>query len=177
VVDHDRTKKPVSQAVWSKARPLMHAMTDFTDTWERFGNAISPSAPFPRQRSRVAVAGSLVPLLVASYFTTSYMVLKGTGFAMGFAFFGDPIITPSMRLLNSAFPHWAKALQLRHTVLRGVPTNAQLAITILRVGERNKAPIPPPPTSASPPPVEPHATAGEGLDHLGKWHFWHVRSI
>ena len=32
-------------------------------------------------------------------------------------------------------------------ILRGIPTNAQLALTLQRVGEANKAPIPPPPSS------------------------------
>ena len=37
------------------------------------------------------------------------------------------------------------------TILRGVPTNAQLAITLQRIGEANLAPIPPPPRSDDPP--------------------------
>jgi hypothetical protein len=40
-------------------------------------------------------------------------------------------------------------------ILRGVPTNAQLTITLQRIGEANKAPIPPPPTSDEPPADEP----------------------
>jgi hypothetical protein len=39
--------------------------------------------------------------------------------------------------------------------LKGVPTNAQLTITLLRIGEANKAPIPPPPRSDHPPPSRP----------------------
>lgn len=39
---------------------------------------------------------------------------------------------------------------MRSTILKGIPTNAQLTITLLRVGERNKAPLPPPPTSDKP---------------------------
>ena len=49
-VEHDRTKTPVSRAVWDQARPVMHTMADFVDTWERFVNALSPTAPFPRRR-------------------------------------------------------------------------------------------------------------------------------
>jgi hypothetical protein len=41
------------------------------------------------------------------------------------------------------------------TILKGVPTNAQLTITLLRTGEANKAPIPPPPRSDQPPPSRP----------------------
>lgn len=36
------------------------------------------------------------------------------------------------------------------TILAGVPTNAQLTITLLRLAEQNKAPLPPPPTSMQP---------------------------
>ena len=37
-------------------------------------------------------------------------------------------------------------------ILRGVPTNAQVAITLLRIGEARKAPIPPPPIYNAAPP-------------------------
>ena len=46
------------------------------------------------------------------------------------------------------------------TLLKGVPTNAQLTITLLRIGEANKAPLPPPPRSDTPPPDGP-----KELDH------------
>lgn len=169
-VEHDRTKTPVSRAVWDQARPIMHMMADFVDTWERFGNALSPTAPFPRRRPQLTLAACLLPMLIGSYFTTSYMVLKGVGFAIGFGFFGDPIITPAIAFLNSNYPHWTKQLQLRHSVLKGIPTNVQLVLTLLRVGEQHKAPIPPPPNSDAPPPVQPHPTAGQDLDHLGEYH-------
>lgn len=95
------------------------------------------------------------------------MLLKGTGFGIGFGFFGDPIITPGLQYVNKNFPQWVQWLEMRHTVLRGIPTNAQLLITLLRIGEKNNAPLPPPPSSDEPPPVKPHATAGQDLDHLG----------
>ena len=37
------------------------------------------------------------------------------------------------------------------TALKGVPTNAQLTLTLLRIAERNKSPLPPPPTAADGP--------------------------
>lgn len=150
----------------------MHAMADFVDTWERFGNALSPTAPFHRHRPRLTLTACLLPLLLGSFFTSSYMLLKGIGFGAGFGFFGDPIITPSMNYINKHFPNWQRYLELRHSILRGIPTNAQLVVTLLRIGEHNKAPIPPPPTTDSPPPVEPHATAGQDLDHLGTCLFY-----
>jgi hypothetical protein len=34
---HDKTKQPMETAIWTKMRPLMHGISDVTDTWERFG--------------------------------------------------------------------------------------------------------------------------------------------
>ncbi|GJN73483.1 hypothetical protein PLICBS_007561 [Purpureocillium lilacinum] len=164
---HDKTKKPVSHAVWNKARPTMHLIADFVDTWERFGNALSPVPPFPKLRPRLILASCLVPLLLGSYFITPYMLLKGTGFIVGFTFFGDPILTPLLDFANRTYPRWQKYVELRNSVLKGVPTNAQLAVTLLRIGERNKAPVPPPPSSDMPPPAETNKDALQDLDHLG----------
>lgn len=166
--EHDKTKEPVSEAVWDKARPAMHMISDFADTWERFGNMLNPTAPFPRRRPRLTLAAVILPMFLAGFFTTSYMVMKGTGFGIGFGFFGDPIITPAIEFANRTYPRWQKYIELRNTLLKGIPTNAQVAITLMRIGEKNKAPIPPPPSSDVPPPNEAHATAGEGLEHLGK---------
>ncbi|KAK7991321.1 hypothetical protein PG988_000115 [Apiospora saccharicola] len=142
---HDKTKKPVESAMWSKMRPLMKIVGDITDTWERFANALSPTPPFPQHIYRMRVASLIIPLLITSLFVTSYMFIKGVTFGVGFGFFGDPIITRGVKLLNREFPHWEKLLELRNTVLKGVPTNAQLTLTLLRIGEANKAPLPPPP--------------------------------
>ena len=49
------------------------------------------------------------------------------------------------------------------TLLKGVPTNAQLTITLLRTGEANKAPLPPPPSSDQPPPAHPKSLNGDDL--------------
>ena len=126
-------------------RPFMRGLADFIDTWERFGNALSPTPPFPRDVYRLRLAGLIVPLLLASFFISSYMFVKSITFGVGFGFFGDPIIMRGLHLINTKFPNWQKLLELRNTILKGVPTNAQLTITVLRIGEANKAPLPPPP--------------------------------
>lgn len=115
---HDKTKKPVHETVWTKARPIMHGIADvryalffcdsnsmadqpkFVDTYERFGNALSPTPPFPQQRPRLILASVLLPVLLGSLFTTSYMLVKGTGFIVGFSFFGDPIIQRGLVVIN-----------------------------------------------------------------------------
>ena len=151
---HDKSKVPMETAMWNKMRPIMHGIADVSDTWERFGNVLSPTSPFPRDVYRLRLATLIVPLLAASFFITSYMVTKGMTFGIGFGFFGDPVIQPGIKWLNTNFPNWPKLLELRNTLLKGIPTNAQLTITLLRIGEANKAPLPPPPHSGGPPPDE-----------------------
>lgn len=95
------------------------------------------------------------------------MFTKGAAFGVGFGFFGDPIITPGIALLNRKFPHWQKLLELRNTVLKGVPTNAQLTLTLLRIGEANKAPLPPAPKAQEPPPDRPAGITDEEFRATG----------
>ncbi|KAI0969028.1 hypothetical protein F4678DRAFT_440689 [Xylaria arbuscula] len=152
---HDKTKVPVENAIWSKMRPIMHGISDVTDTWERLSNALSPTPPFPQETPRIRLASLIAPLLIVSLFTTSYLFVKGATFGVGFGFFGDPVITRGLRWLNRQYPHWQKILEMRNTVLKGVPTNAQLTLTLLRIGEANKAPLPPAPLVRAPAPDKP----------------------
>ncbi|RDL38821.1 Uncharacterized protein BP5553_03161 [Venustampulla echinocandica] len=163
---HDKTKEPVSAVMWSKARPVMHVLSGIADGWERFGNALSPTPPFPKEKPRIKLASVLLPVFLASMFTSSYLFMKINWFFFGFGLFGDPVIWRGLSYLNREFPNWTKLLEIKNNVLKGVPTNAQLAITLLRIGEANKAPLPPPPYSGPPPPDAAHKTAGENLEHL-----------
>lgn len=43
---HDKSKVPMETAMWNGMRPIMHAIGDLNDTWERFANALSPTPPF-----------------------------------------------------------------------------------------------------------------------------------
>lgn len=164
---HDKTKEPMEAAMWAKMKPMMHALADVADTWERFGNALSPTAPFPRNSYRIRLAVVASPLLLISLFLSSYMFTKFVTFAVGFGFFGDPVIARGLDLLNRRFPNWQKLLELRNTVLKGVPTNAQLTITLLRIGEANKAPLPPPPRTTDATPDGPVAVTAEDLQATG----------
>lgn len=164
---HDKTKVPMETAMWNKMRPIMHSLAGVADTWERFGNALDPTPPFPKELYRLRLATLIVPLLASSIFLTNYMVIKGLTFGIGFGFFGDPVISRGLEWLNAHYPNWQKLLELRNTVLKGIPTNAQLTITLLRIGEANKAPLPPPPTSQQPPPDEPVEITDEHLRAAG----------
>lgn len=48
-------------------------------------------------------------------------------------------------------------------MLKGIPTNAQLAVTLLRIGEANASPLPPPPTSKGKVPSRPASINCEEL--------------
>lgn len=165
---HDKTKQPMEDAMWSKMRPAMHAIGDIADGWERIANALSPTPPFPHT-AQYQLAAILVPLFLISLFVKPAHVVHGATFITGLVFFTDPLLQRGIRLLNEKIPDWPKYLQLRNTILKGVPTNAQLTITLLRIGEANRAPLPPPPRSDAPPPDQPadidkQAITDGGLD-------------
>jgi hypothetical protein len=128
---------------------------------------LNPTPPFPTNKYHLRLAVAITPLVLASLFVSSYMFMKGVTFGVGFGFFGDPVIQRGLALLNREFPHWQKLLELRNTLLKGVPTNAQLTITLLRLGEANKAPLPPPPHVAHPPAEKTANVNSEELRAMG----------
>ncbi len=164
---HDRTKVPMLQVFSDKVDPMLHMIEDFVDTWERFSNALSPTLPFPKYRPQLTLASCVPPVLIAPYFITPYVFLRGISFATGLALFGDPIIARGVQIINKTYPYWKRYFELRHTILRGIPTNAQLAITLLRIGEKNKTPLPPPPSLDLPPTQEPQPKAISETENLG----------
>ena len=153
--EHDKTKQPMEDAMWTKMRPTMHIIGDVADGWERFANALSPTPPFPKETPRLKLAAILVPALAISMLTTSATFVKMSTFFIGLVFFADPAMREAAAWLNREYPNWQKLLEIKATLLKSVPTNAQLTITLLRIGEANKAPLPPPPSSDQPPPKHP----------------------
>lgn len=151
---HDKTKQPMEAALWKQMRPAMHIIGDISDGWERIANALSPTPPFSADK-RLQLGAIFVPLLLISLITKPQWVMKGSTLLGGVAFFTDPLMQRGIALLNEKIPDWPKYLEIRNTLLKGVPTNAQLTVTLLRVGEANRAPLPPPPQSHQAPPDEP----------------------
>lgn len=150
----DRTKQPMEEAVWTKMRPAMHAIGDISDGWERFANALEPTPPFSSGK-KYQLGAIVAPLLLASLFTSAHVFVKMNTLITLIAFFTDPLMQRAIAILNEKIPNWPQYLELRNTLLKGVPTNAQLTITLLRIGEANRAPLPPPPSSSEPPPEKP----------------------
>ena len=168
--ENDTVKIPMEAAAWNKTRPIMHALSDIADTWERFGNALSPKPPFPHTAYRLQLAAILVPIFVFSPFISSYMVVKAITAGIGFSFFANPLITRGVDWLNGTYPKWQEVIELRNSVLKGVPSNAQLTLTLLRIGEVNKTPLPPPPHSTEPLPDKSIDATDEHLRDIGSDH-------
>lgn len=162
----DKTKAPMEEAVWAKMRPAMHVVGDIADGWERFANALSPTPPFDDNK-RLQLAAIFAPMLLLSLFVKAAWVVRGTYAISGLIFFTDPLQQQGIAWLNQNIPDWPKYLEIRNTLLKGVPTNAQLTITLLRIGEANRAPIPPPPSTTEPPPEEPAEIDKEALTDAG----------
>lgn len=129
--EDDKAKVPMETAIWNKMRPVLHGINDVSDTFERFGNALSPIPPFPKDAARFRLAAVIAPLLVLSLVTTNYMFMKGMGFGVGFGFFGDPVIQRGIVWLNKNYPNWPQLLELRYTLLQGVPVSPILSMRLL----------------------------------------------
>ncbi|KAL4252469.1 Protein of unknown function DUF3292 [Abortiporus biennis] len=146
----DAAKKPTQDAIWDKARPALIIIADIADGWERFANALSPTYPFPEWMPRFRIAAPLLPLYLV-YFIPTAILARFATFVFGFVFFAQPLIVRGARWLTTKVPNWRDYLDLRKTILLGVPTHAQLTLTLLRLAESQKAPLPPPPTSLDAP--------------------------
>ncbi|CDM33904.1 hypothetical protein CBS147339_7691 [Penicillium roqueforti] len=160
---HDKTRQPMKQSVMDIANSSMHVIGDITDTYEKMGNALSATTPFPRLSPRLRLATVLFPAFLASLMTSCYVFMKLSTLLIGLVFFGDPVIRRGVSYLNRRLPNWRKIIQLQNSLLKGIPTNAQLAITLLRIGEANASPLPPPPTSPDKVPSRPVSLNPEEL--------------
>ncbi|KAK4073259.1 uncharacterized protein Triagg1_5539 [Trichoderma aggressivum f. europaeum] len=143
--NHDRTKEPVARAVHSfRTRSALHTFPELIDTYERLGNALSPTSPFPTHRPRLTMATCLLPLLMSSFFGSCYGVMKVLGLFAGAIFFGKPIIERGVSIIDYRYPDWRQYTEMRNSILKG----------------------PPPPSSHGPPNVQLNAD-DYNLAHLG----------
>ncbi|KAL4903348.1 hypothetical protein BDW74DRAFT_39217 [Aspergillus multicolor] len=125
----------------------LRVLSDITDLCERFSNLLHPSPPFTLIGPRFQLVGILMSVFLLSSMVSSHVIVKSCSLAVGIAFFGDPVFKRAMDLLNTKIPDWKTYLDIEKTLLKGVPTNAQLTLTLLRIGELNSSPIPIPPRS------------------------------
>ncbi|WKT45476.1 Protein of unknown function DUF3292 [Fusarium oxysporum f. sp. vasinfectum] len=150
----DKSKSPMQELMWSQMRPLMHWVCRFCDIWERSANLLEPTAPFPRDTAQRRIVQLMLPTVILSAFTSYYIFYRIVTLGIGVGFFG------SIFLRNSY--GWLKH-NMERIVFRGIPTDSQLTIALLRHGERNNAPLPPSPEPKGPPLDEPHVLDGDDL--------------
>jgi hypothetical protein len=141
----DKSKVAVETGVAAGMRPSMHLITCVCDVWERVENLLSPKPPFHPtfHRNRLAAALSVVFLL--SICVSRGFIIRTSTFAFGALLFGDPVIQRASVWLDANLPSWRTYLNINNTLLAGVPTNAQVTLTQLRLAEARNTPIPPPP--------------------------------
>lgn len=147
----DRTKRPMKKKIGKATDKVMFVISDITDIWEKFSNILSPTPPFYGVTARLRLLGILTGISISSLVLSSHFILRTVSFLVGVVFFGDPIFQWTISFLNERVPNWKQELDLKKTLLKGVPTNAQLTLTLLRIGELNSSPLPPPPTSKEEP--------------------------
>ncbi|KAL2869758.1 uncharacterized protein BJX67DRAFT_346925 [Aspergillus lucknowensis] len=119
----------------------MRILSDVTDLCERISNLLSPSPPFDLVMPRLRLAGILILMCLASLLLSSYAIVKVCGLTIGLGLFGDPVFRRAVEYLDHNVPNWKEYLDIERTLLKGVPTNAQLALTLLRIGEKNATPL------------------------------------
>ncbi|KAJ5773841.1 hypothetical protein N7457_008737 [Penicillium paradoxum] len=109
----DKTKKPMKKKVAHATDNVMRVLSDITDIYEKFANILSPTPPFFLVTSRLRLASIFTLVSVVMPFTSSYWIIKLFGFTLGLGFFGDPIFTYTLNLLNSKVPNWKDQLDLQ----------------------------------------------------------------
>ncbi|KAL5357132.1 hypothetical protein BJX96DRAFT_181237 [Aspergillus floccosus] len=151
-VQQDETTQPMMEKVSKALVQAIRIISDITETYERFCNLLSPTPPFHLVNARLRLGSILVLWALCSLFIPSYWLIKSTTFLLGLVFFGDPLFQRSLAWMNYRFPHWKEEFDINETLLKGVPTNAQLTLTLLRLGEMTSSPLalPPEPMEKSP---------------------------
>ncbi|EEH36123.1 hypothetical protein PAAG_00446 [Paracoccidioides lutzii Pb01] len=184
--EHDKTKEHMMEIIREKAIQITVLIDGFSDVYERLskyaivrtissqqgecfadiltGSALSPKPPFISSWPRIRIALLLSFATAVILLTPSYIFIKTGTFLAGFGFFGDPIIGKATGLLDRKprNPTQAKG-EGGNLIFRGVPTNAQLTLTIFRIGEACGYPVPAPPVSLKSKTSESVSTAEEEL--------------
>ncbi|KAH8204192.1 hypothetical protein TruAng_001612 [Truncatella angustata] len=160
----DKSKAPMEETMWAQMKPLMHLLCLLNDTWERCGHMLNPVYPLSQGKNRLRAISMLLPLLVISWFFTAHFIYRLTALLFGIGVFGDPILSRAFEWFKRREPEWKYTYHMANTFFKGIPTDAQLALTLLRLGEANKAPLPPPPVKCEVPSAQTLELTGDILN-------------
>ncbi|KAI5475212.1 hypothetical protein MNV49_001723 [Pseudohyphozyma bogoriensis] len=139
-------KKKRDEMVARIAKGGQDALGDIADGCEIVHHMLSPPAVYPHYHARELFASAvLVPILLATAIVPAHWWAQGASFAFGFAFFGQPLIIRGTRKFMELVPNWQDLMNPRNSLLSRVPTNAQVAVYVLRSSEAAYEPLPPPP--------------------------------
>lgn len=110
----EKKKKEKTDKLAQVGLPLQQLTGDFANSWERWANALSPTVPpLHPNAARRKVALHILPLIILFGFFPWGFVSSALGFVAGVGFFGAPLITLILTLLNENFENWKEALELR----------------------------------------------------------------
>lgn len=109
-----KKKKEKTDKLAKVGLPLQQFTGDLADSWERWGNALAPTVPpLHPNAARRKVALHVLPLIILFGFFPWGFVSSALGFVAGIGFFGGPLITLLLALLDEKFEGWKEALELR----------------------------------------------------------------
>ncbi|KAK4698319.1 hypothetical protein P7C70_g7963, partial [Phenoliferia sp. Uapishka_3] len=94
--------------------PVQNITGDLSDAWERWANVLNPTPPFETNAPRRKVALHILPIIIAFLVLPSAFIFDTITFAMGFLFFGDPVlklIAPAIDAITDV--DWREAMQIR----------------------------------------------------------------
>lgn len=74
---------------------------------------LSPTPPFLLVTPRLRLSGILGFICLVFPFTSSHSIIKAVGFIVGVGFFGDPLLTIGMGLLNRTIPDWKDQMDIQ----------------------------------------------------------------
>ncbi|KAE9406553.1 hypothetical protein BT96DRAFT_971828 [Gymnopus androsaceus JB14] len=149
-----QTAVPVQQAMWDNVGIVMSALGVIMDIWEMTANALTATPPFEPVPMHIRIASPIALMFLISLVLPRIWIYRSLtfGIRIGFIRYID-------RVLGT---QWRWYLDIRNTILLGAPTDNQLTLTLLRLGETKNSPLPPPPPSKDntssecmlPPPVQ-----------------------
>ncbi|KAK4684455.1 hypothetical protein P7C73_g5722, partial [Tremellales sp. Uapishka_1] len=153
----DKKKKKLAQKEAKKKRDEMvgkmikateGGLGDLADMMERFTNALSPPAPYPDRFARFKMAGAfIVPVMFLFTFVPPWVFARSATFFFGVGMWAQPLIMRAGKEFIRRVPNWQEMMDIRNSILSGVPTDAQLTLHVLRVAEVLNAPLPRPPNA------------------------------
>ncbi|WVF71771.1 hypothetical protein IAT40_006579 [Kwoniella sp. CBS 6097] len=139
-------KRKRDEMVSKMTKATEEGLGAFADTIERFTNALSPPLPYPDSYARFKMAGAfVVPIMFLFTFVPPWIFARSATFFFGVGMWGQPLLIRGAEKFVELVPNWQELLDMRNSILSGVPTDAQLTLHLLRVAEALNAPLPRPP--------------------------------